>query len=218
MPRNANFKDITGQTFGYLTALYVDESKTTPKHLYWFCKCICGKTRSLQTHQLTMNKVTSCGCMNPRTLKHGQITPDKRMYSVYSSMLARCHNPSNTSYKSYGGKGITVCDEWRSDFNAFREWALNNGYSDTLSIDRIDNSKGYSPDNCRWIPLNEQQSNRTNNVCYTHNGETHIMFEWADILGFSHELIKSRRKAAKRKNIEPTFEYIFRPLHTHMKE
>ena len=218
MQRNVNFKDLTGQTFGYLTALYVDESKTTPKHLYWFCKCVCGKTRSLQTNQLTMNRVTSCGCMNQRQIKHINISSHKRIYSIYNAMLSRCHNPNNTAFNSYGGKGIAVCEEWRSDFNTFKEWALNNGYSDTLSIDRIDNSKGYSPDNCRWIPLREQQFNRSNNVYYTHNGETHIVFEWADILGLSRELIKSRRKTAKRKNIEPTFEYLFRPLYTHVKK
>jgi hypothetical protein len=218
MQRNVNFKDLTGQTFGYLTALYVDESKTTPKHLYWFCKCVCGKTRSLQTNQLTMNRVTSCGCMNQRQVKNINIGSHKRLYSTYNAMLSRCHNPNNAAFNSYGGKGITVCEEWRSDFHTFKEWALNNGYSDTLSIDRIDNSKGYSPDNCRWIPLREQQFNRSNNVYYTHNGETHIMFEWADILGLSRELIKSRRKTAKRKNIDPTFEYIFRPLYTPVKK
>ena len=209
MQRNPNFKDLSNKTFGYLTPLYVDKTKN--KHTYWFCKCICGKTRVLQSYQLTSGKVTSCGCMNTRTQKSSIIFPNKRMYSVYSSMIARCHNPKSSSYKSYGAKGIKVCDEWKNSFESFLRWSLNHGYNDSLSIDRIDNSKGYNPENCRWIPLPEQHINKTNNVFYTHNNETHTMTEWCRMLDFSIDLAKSRRKQAKQSNIEPTFEYVFSP-------
>lgn len=211
MSKNPNFKDLTNQQFGYLTAIEVDKLKTTPKHTYWICECVCGERRSLQTYQLTSGKVTSCGCQNPRTKKSKITNLKKRIYNIYNSMLSRCYNPNNISYKYYGLKGITVCDEWKNNFQTFLEWSENNGYNDTLSIDRIDNSKGYCPENCRWIPLNEQWDNKTTSVKYTFNGETHNMKEWCKILDFSYTLAKSRRKEAKKKNIDPTFEYVFAP-------
>lgn len=208
----ADFKNIQGQKFGYLTALFVDSSRKSD-HTYWICQCDCGKTRSLQLHQLTSGKVTSCGCHN-----HGRVhisQEQKRIYNVYSSMIARCYNPKSISYKYYGNKGIYVCDEWKNSFQCFVQWAFSNGYNDSLSIDRIDNSRGYEPSNCRWIPLSSQQENRTNNVCYTHNNETHTQTEWCRILNFSPVLAKSRRKEAKKKGIEPTFEYVFAPSKHH---
>lgn len=212
MPRNGNFKDLTNRTFGYLTAICVDEERTTPKRLYWFCRCICGNTRSLQTHQLTSGKVTSCGCKNTRVRSSPEVVfRRKRMRSIYSSMIARCHNPNCIGYKYYGYKGITVCDEWKNSFISFAEWAESNGYNDTLSIDRIDNSKGYCPSNCRWIPLSEQAKNMTTTVQYTHNGETHNLKDWCHILNFDYCLAKARRQYAKRKKVDPSFEFVFSP-------
>lgn len=208
---NKMFKNLTNQKFGYLTAICLDFQKSTKDNKYWICRCDCGKTRSLQTAQLTSGKVTSCGCQNPRSKKHSIIKNHRRLYSVYSSMIARCHNPKSISYKYYGGKGITVCDEWKNSFENFSKWSELNGYNDTLSIDRIDNSKGYCPSNCRWIPLSEQSNNKTTTVQYTHNGETHNLKEWSRILNFDYTLAKSRRKEAKRKNLSPTFEYVFAP-------
>ena len=211
MSKNHNFKNLTNQKFGYLTPLYIDEARTNSKHTYWFCVCVCGKTRSLQTHQLTSGKVTSCGCHNPRFLLHEEIVKRKRLYNIYCGMIARCYHSQSISYKYYGGKGITVCDEWKDSFKAFALWAESNGYNDNLSIDRINNTKGYSPDNCRWIPKNHQQNNRSSCVYYTHNGEKHTMIDWCKILHFDYTLAQSRRKEAKRKNIEDTFEYVFAP-------
>lgn len=208
---NKTFKNLTNQKFGYLTAICLDSQKSTKDHKYWICRCDCGKTRSLQTSQLTSGKVTSCGCQNPRAKKHSIIKGHRRLYSIYSSMIARCHNPKSTSYKYYGGKGIAVCDEWKNSFENFSKWSDLNGYNDTLSIDRKDNSKGYCPSNCRWIPLSEQSNNKTTTVLYTHNGETHNLKEWSRILNFDYALAKSRRREAKKKNLSPTFEYVFAP-------
>lgn len=208
------YKDLTNLKFGYLTAIRIDPQKSTKKHTYWFCKCDCGKTRLLQTTQLTMGKVTSCGCKNPRTIQHEIIAGRKRMYSIYLSMKGRCYSPKSISYKYYGDKGITVCDEWRNSFENFSKWAENNGYDDSLSIDRIDNSKGYTPDNCRWIPFSEQANNKTTNVYYTHNGKTHTLKEWCEELDFSYDLALSRRKRAKKNNITPSFEYVFKPKYS----
>lgn len=211
MKRNCNFKDIANVKFGYLTAISVDESKSTPHTKYWFCQCVCGNTRSLQTYQLTSGKVTSCGCKNKRTQLSNYLANRKRMYSIYNSMISRCYNPKVTSYNYYGAKGITVCNEWRNSFKSFAEWSEKNGYNDSLSIDRIDNSQGYSPSNCRWVELSEQFRNKTTSVSYTFNGETHNLKEWCEILNFDYELAKSRRKEAKKKNIVPSFDFVFAP-------
>lgn len=207
MSKNVNFKNLQNQKFGYLTALYIDE-KSSPKVTYWVCRCDCGKTRSLQTYQLTSGKVTSCGCHNKRKA-NPLIQQNKRMYSLYRSMLARCYYPNSINYKYYGKKGITVCDEWKNSFENFLCWALSSGYNDNLSIDRIDNNKGYEPNNCRWVILKEQFENKTTSVKYTHNGETHNLKDWCTLLNFSYSLAKSRRKEAKKKGIEPSFDYVF---------
>lgn len=211
MSKNVNFKNLSNQQFGYLTAISIDETKTTPNHTYWNCKCVCGKIRSLQTYQLTSGKVTSCGCKNTKTKLSEYLSDKKRLYSVYGAMIARCHNPKSISYKYYGLKGIQVCDEWRKDFKAFATWSYANGYNDTLSIDRIDNSKGYAPKNCRWVTMREQSLNKSTSVTYIHNGKTLNMSEWCKELNFPYDLAKSRRKQAKKYGIEPTFEYVFAP-------
>ena len=211
MPKNHNFKDLTNQKFGYLTAISIDSSKKSGHNTYWLCRCDCGNTRSLQTHQLTAGNVTSCGCMNTKKRKSEYLLDKKRIFNIYNGMRTRCCNSKSPSFKYYGGKGITICDEWLNDFKSFVNWAYANGYSNSLSIDRIDNSKGYYPDNCRWIALNDQFHNKTNNVWLSHNGETHTMADWCKLLNFSYTLAKSRKKEAKKKNIEPTFEFIFAP-------
>lgn len=207
MPR----KDLTNKKFGHLTAIYFDELRSRNNHTYWVCKCVCGNTRTLQTSQLTSGKVTSCGCQNTKAKKGKIISKNPRLYTLYSSMIARCTNPNSISYKYYGMKGIKVCQEWLSDFQSFCEWALSAGYKDGLSIDRIDNSKGYCPENCRWITFHEQVNHKDNSVIYEHDGQRHTMAEWCNILGFSYTLAKSRRKEAKAKGITPTFEYVFAP-------
>lgn len=114
-----------------------------------------------------------------------------RLYTTWQSMKARCDLKTNTSYKWYGGKGISYCDEWR-EFAPFRDWAMANGYSDTLTLDRIDFNKDYSPNNCRWVTQKVQQNNRRTNHLVTIGGETHTIAEWADIYGINSGTIHSR--------------------------
>lgn len=117
-----------------------------------------------------------------------------RLYNIYNNMIMRCTNPNATNYSRYGGRGITVCKEWsgkRANIKFF-EWALTNGYDDTLSLDRIDNNKGYSPDNCRWVSVKEQGRNKRNNIYLTLNGKTQILEEWAREVGIDSRLIRYR--------------------------
>lgn len=121
----------------------------------------------------------------------------ERLYNIYSNMRQRCLNPNSTFYYRYGGRGITICPEWLNSFSAFKEWALQNGYRGDLSIDRIDNDKGYSPDNCRWA----DQSTQSNNTAKCHFiiafGQKHSMMEWAKITGISYNTLKKRAIAGE---------------------
>ena len=114
-----------------------------------------------------------------------------RLYRIYRDMKNRCNGLKKRDKANYYDRGITVCDEWKT-FEAFRDWALANGYRDDLTIDRIDNDKGYSPNNCRWATRVEQNRNTRQNHYITYNGETHTMREWADILGIKYATLKSR--------------------------
>lgn len=108
--------------------------------------------------------------------------------AIWRGMKRRCNNTSNPSYQRYGAKGIRVCEEW-NDFEPFYNWAISNGWVNGLSIDRIDNNRGYSPDNCRWVTLKDQSRNRTNNVFITVNGITKLQVDWAEFLGLSYSTI-----------------------------
>ena len=115
-----------------------------------------------------------------------------RLCRIYLHIKDRCYNPNCNSYKNYGARGITICDVWRTDFNSFKTWAISNGYSDALSIDRIDNNKGYSPDNCRWATKKEQCNNRRSNHLLTYKGQTKSLAEWCRELKLNYWTTKSR--------------------------
>lgn len=220
MNRKYNFKDLTGQRFGHLTVISIDEKKSNEKHkIHWLCRCDCGKMSSPTSYQLNSGKSKTCGCKKFRSSsRNGKsfIQSHKRLYDSYCSMMRRCFNPSHAQYHLYGGRGISVCPEWKNNFKKFAEWSLTHGYSDNLTIDRIDNSKGYSPDNCRWATILQQCSNRRTNVYYTHNGEKHSLAEWCRILDINYNTAKMRRLYAKKNGIEPTFEYVLSKPKRHL--
>ena len=159
--------------------------------------CDCGNAITVAGYDLRSGNTKSCGCYaHDRTieanLKHGAFeTP---LYRTYANMKNRCYNKNYCLFKHYGGKGITVCDEWLGEngFESFAKWANANGYGAGLSIDRIDNAKGYSPSNCRWADMVTQQNNRTNNRLISANGETHTMAEWSRISGIRYDTIQRR--------------------------
>lgn len=122
--------------------------------------------------------------------KHGK--RKTRLYRIWLGMKNRCNNPKTSRYPDYGSRGITVCDEWKDDFQAFYDWSISNGYEDHLTIDRIDNDKGYSPDNCRWVSYLVQGNNSRHNHMITYCGETKSMSDWGRSLDLPFYLLSNR--------------------------
>lgn len=204
--------DLVGKTFGRLTVTEFAGIKKQAS--YWRCKCSCGSEVVVAGACLTSGNTTSCGCRRVDRVREVVKKHDgngTRLYRIWKNMRTRCRNPHFPQYKDYGGKGIDVCNGW-DDFVEFKRWADSHGYSDGLTIDRIDCSKGYSPDNCRWVDIKTQQRNRTS--VRKINGKT--VSEWSEISGISYNTLLSRLKkmmleealstpVASRKKIEKTF-------------
>lgn len=156
---NHNFKDLTGQTFGNWKVLSRTENNKR-NQARWNCECMqCGNTGAIEGGRLRSGK--SKGCKHCGNRKHGAVLHGEktRLYNIWLNMRARCNNPKNLKYKYYGGKGVSICDAW-DNFENFQNWALENGYEDSLTIDRIDGNKGYCPENCRWVPKYKQFANQ----------------------------------------------------------
>lgn len=164
---------------------------------YYFCECQCeNKTiKSVESYSLTSQQSTSCGCYNRErvsetTSKHN--SSNSNLYDVWTNIKQRCLNQNNPNYKNYGGRGITICDEWVNDFIKFQEWAIKNGYKKGLNIDRKDNDKGYSPDNCRFITYIENQNNKRTNTYIEFNNETNTIVNWAKKLNMNPRTLVTR--------------------------
>ena len=183
-------KDLTNKVFGRLKVIKRAEN-TKNNQAQWLCECECGNTTIVRTSYLNNGHTKSCGCLNiEASTKHGDYKT--KLYRVYLQMKDRCNNPKNDGYKNYGGRGIKVCKEWSDDFTIFKEWSLQNGYIEGLTLDRIDFNKGYEPSNCRWITNKEQQHNKSTNVFITHNGETKTLAQWSEIYDIYSSTAKHR--------------------------
>lgn len=177
-------KELSGQKFGKLTVIkrVENDKHGLPR---WECKCDCGNTTLVSGQHLRENRIKSCGCLK----KNGKTKT--RLYRIWSSMKNRCENPKRKDYKHYGHKGIEICKEWH-DFLTFYEWANSNGYSENLTLDRIDANGNYEPSNCRWATAKEQCNNRTNNHLITYNGKTLTVSQWAEERNINHDTLFSR--------------------------
>lgn len=163
-------KDLTGAKFGKLTVIERQGSNKNGRAL-WLCECECKNKIIVASPLLLSGKTKSCGCLRAeastcRSTKHGK--KNTRIYEVWKNMKKRCYNPNTKEYKHYGGRGITICPEWRNNFKTFYEWAMSHGYNEEAprgltTIDRIDNNGNYEPKNCRFITIAEQQRNKRNN-------------------------------------------------------
>ena len=171
-----------------MTVLYQAPDKINSKgrHIkYWVCQCECGTIKVISRSGLTSGDNISCGCYHREHLNdygktHGM--SHTKIYKKWKAMIQRCTNPNADHYYLYGARGITVCKEWSDDFYTFYNWAIEHGYQDDLSIDRIDNNKGYCPENCRWITLQQQANNRRCNHYITFNGVTKTLSQWSRLL------------------------------------
>lgn len=180
------FVDITGQRYGTLIAIHPTERRTKGGGYIWRFKCDCGNTKDIPANSVRTGMVKSCGCQYKYVCEQ-----DKRLFTIWVNMRQRCSNPNSPNYNRYGARGIKVCDDWES-FKKFRKWSIQNGYNDSLTIDRIDNDCGYNPGNCRWTTVLQQQRNRGNNHLITYKGETRCLSEWSEILGISRMAIMLR--------------------------
>lgn len=187
--------DLTGQKFSRLTIIRFLYSKKGKR--YWECKCDCGRIEITNTDSLRSGKTKSCGCYAKERARDANIKHNQngtRIYATYANMKQRCYYKKKSNYTNYGGRGIKLCNEWlgKDGFINFYNWAMANGYNDTLTIERIDVNGNYSPENCKWIPKDEQTKNKTNNIVIEIDGEKKILAEWCKELNLRYGFVHSR--------------------------
>ena len=179
---------MIGKKFNMLTVL---EELPERKHggKVYRCKCDCGNIKDVRSDMLKNGNAKSCGCLHT---KHGK--RHTKIYRVFAAMKQRCYNKNNKEYQNYGRRGIVVCQEWLDDFMNFYNWAMDNGYQEGLSIDRIDNDGNYEPANCRWTDRKAQNNNRRNNTYLSYNNKTQTLAQWGEELNIDQHTISARKR------------------------
>lgn len=201
---NYNYNDYIGKKYNRLT---IKGFYKTGYIVYAHCECDCGNTKDVRFSALVSNNTKSCGCLKREvvTKKNKNSASyngesNTRLYRCYKSMLYRCNDSNCKDYIYYGKRGITVCDSWNESFNSFKDWALTNGYSDSLTLDRIDVDGDYEPSNCRWVGWETQVINRrddsiiTHNLSITYNGCTKTLKDWSKELNIKYSVLRDRYK------------------------
>ena len=195
--KGSRFDDLIGRKFGRLTVVrFVPQEERTVRTYNWWCVCDCGNEIKANSNKLKNGLQQSCGCLKEEMkpligeVNRKYAFSNNRLYAVYRSMLSRCYDKRQREYGNYGGRGITVCDEWIGEdgYDVFAKYAIMSGYDENASfhectLDRIDTNGNYEPGNIRWVTNIEQQNNRRDCVMMTHEGETHTMKEWSRIIG-----------------------------------
>lgn len=189
-----------GDRYNRMTVLDM-VGKTKHGDLLCECVCDCGTHKIVQLGNLRSGHTKSCGCLdrekraqrnkgNVYGYKHGHSA--QRIYGEYHRMIERCKPDNKTHHERYYDRGITVCQEWADDMDAFIAWSEQSGYDDTLTLDRIDNDKGYSPNNCRWVTMKEQSRNKSDNRNITFEDQTMCITAWAERVGIDRYTLYSR--------------------------
>lgn len=177
----SKINDLTGKKFGRLKVIEYYGTNKNGRAL-WLCQCDCGNKKVVLGNTMISKLVISCGCYNreqakKRKTKHSM--SNIKLYKVWNGIKTRCYNKKFTYYNNYGGRGITMCDEWKNDFAKFYSWAINNGYTEGLTIDRINNDGNYEPSNCRWATRREQNNNMRKTIIIKYNGKEQTISKWA---------------------------------------
>lgn len=188
---NNKIINLAGKRFGRLTVMS-ENGRSKQGNVLWLCQCDCGKDVTVNSSYLITKTTMSCGCLKRdetvnRFTTHGKTKT--RLYKTWASMIQRCHDVNHRSYKSYGGYGITVCDEWR-DFSSFEKWSNSNGYDETLTIDRIDCYGNYCPENCQWISFEQNRKKHKDSIMLEYKGRIEPLKTWCDILGLPTQTIR----------------------------
>lgn len=192
------YEDRIGKKFGRLTILSYNPKNHRGRYV---CQCECGKIKEVDSSQLVSGRIRSCGCLareltsqrsigNKYSSKHQK--NKTRLYQIWLDMKQRCYNPKQKVYKWYGAKGIKICDEWLDSYTTFEKWCLENGYSETLTIDRINSKGNYEPNNCRWVDTKTQARNKKSTILITHNGKTQCLKDWCIELNKNYPTIVNR--------------------------
>lgn len=192
--------DISGQRFGRLYVI-APAGRNTHREVIWECVCDCGNHVIVAGYSLRCGSTTSCGCWKSEVLDSLKIRSTKHglskhpLHPIWNGIKVRCNDKNRHNYMNYGGRGITICDEWKDDFEAFYNWSISHGWKQGLSIDRIDNDKGYSPDNCRWTDAYVQANNSRHCHYITYNSETLTISQWARKIGLKPSTLNARIKS-----------------------
>ena len=201
--------DLTGKKFGKLEVIGVHD--TGSRKTYYVCQCDCGNVKVVRADSLISGATKSCGCIKKEqdktnlTANQRRKMSGTRIYETWQDMKRRCYNKQNARYDRYGGRGITVCEEWLNDFQSFYDWAINNGYSDDLTIDRIDNDGNYEPSNCRWSTVKEQCNNRSSNINITIGNATKSLMSWCEIFNVDYKKVHARYQRNGYESIDRLF-------------
>lgn len=189
-----------GKKYNRLTVIAFENVKRGKTSCWnWIVRCDCGALKSVNPYRVLNGNTKSCGCYKAEhTVEFNRREKAKhngrrtRLYTIWHGMKQRCYCETCHDYKNYGERGIVICDEWKNDFSAFRDWALQNGYSEKLSIDRIDVNGNYCPENCRWVDCQTQNRNRTTNAAVLYRGKEYTYADLADMSGIRYGTLYAR--------------------------
>lgn len=201
--------DLTGKRFGRLEVIGFHD--TGSRKTYYVCQCDCGNVKVIRADALVGGMTKSCGCLKKEqdkinlTANHSHKMSGTRLYEIWQGMKSRCYKKHDARYGRYGGRGVIVCEEWKNDFKAFYDWAISNGYSDKLTIDRIDNNGNYEPKNCRWATMKEQCNNRNSNINITIGNTTKNLMQWCETFNVDYKTVYARYQRNGFESIDRLF-------------